>query len=77
MPESMQRQILIKHERMYRAPDGFVPGTMAERIALVWPLTREACALSDRYDADRPMRRQLARLVTMKHMKIVKIMKGA
>lgn len=43
--------------------DDFVPGTMEERIALVWPLTREACALSGQYDAEQPMQRHITRII--------------
>lgn len=44
-----------------RATD-VVPGTPAERIGLVWPLTREAASLSRRHDVERRLQRHVARL---------------
>jgi len=41
---------------------GCVPGTPAERIALVWPLTRETASLAG-YDVDAPMQRDVVRVV--------------
>jgi hypothetical protein len=41
---------------------GYVPGTPEERIAMVWPLTREACSLSKRHGPDRPMQRHVTRV---------------
>ncbi|MBN1514905.1 MAG: hypothetical protein JXB13_23035 [Phycisphaerae bacterium] len=45
-----------------RGNDNFVPGTMAERIAMVWPLTVEAALLSKRYDPERRLQRHVTRL---------------
>lgn len=42
--------------------DDFVPETPEERMAMVWPLTREACSLSKRYDAERRLQRHITRL---------------
>jgi hypothetical protein len=39
-----------------------VPGTPAERIGLVWPLTLEVTALSKRHDAERRLQRHVAGL---------------
>ncbi len=36
-----------------------VPGTPAERIGLVWPLTREVASLSKRYDVERRLQRHV------------------
>jgi len=48
--------------RMSESDDsGFVEGTPAERIAMVWPLTYEAFALMG-YDVNAPLRRDVARL---------------
>ena len=41
-------------------PDDVVPGTAAERISLVWPLTREVTSLSKRHDAERRLQRHVA-----------------
>jgi hypothetical protein len=46
-----------------RGNDSYVPGTPVERIALVWPLTREVSSLSKRYDAERRLQRHVAHLV--------------
>ena len=42
-----------------RADDDFVPGTMAERIALVWPLTREVASLNPDFDVEQPLQRHI------------------
>ncbi len=56
-----------KHTTLYRNQecknDDFVPGSPAERIGLVWPLTREAVSLSERYDAERRLQRDVTRIV--------------
>ena len=56
-----------KHVVLYRAMDlasgGFVPGTPAERIALVWPLTREVISLSKKYNAKQRLQRHVTRLI--------------
>jgi len=43
--------------------DNFVPGTPAERMGLVWPLTREIVSLSPRHDAERRLQRHATRLI--------------
>ena len=40
--------------------DDVVPGTPAERIGLVWPLTRELASLSQRHNAERRLQRHVA-----------------
>ena len=42
--------------------DGYVPGTMAYRMNLAWELTREACALGRRYDAERRLQKHVTRV---------------
>jgi TonB family protein len=42
--------------------DSFIPGTPAERIELVWPLTVKALSLSKRYDAKQRLQRHIARV---------------
>jgi hypothetical protein len=37
-----------------------VPGTPAERIGLVWPLTREVASLSKRHNVERRLQRHVA-----------------
>jgi len=43
--------------------DDFVPGTPAERIKLVWILTREITSLSKNHDAERRLQRHVTRLI--------------
>jgi len=56
-----------KHTAIYRmtAPrdDTYVPGTLEDRIELVWPLTREITSLSVKHDAERRLQRYVTRLV--------------
>lgn len=42
--------------------DDLVAGTPAERIALVWPLTREVASLSKRHDAEQRLQRHVTGL---------------
>ncbi len=42
---------------------GYVPGSMAERIGMVWPLTREVASLSKKFDVERRLQRHVAVLV--------------
>jgi hypothetical protein len=42
--------------------DEAVPGTAAERIGLVWPLTLEVTSLSKHHDAERRLQRNVASL---------------
>ncbi len=55
----MDRRHAVKYKMADRRPDGFVPGTSAERIALVWVLTLEATSLSKRYDAKQRLQRDV------------------
>jgi hypothetical protein len=38
---------------------GYVPGTPGERIAMVWPLTREVASLNKAYDVERRLQRDV------------------
>ncbi len=40
--------------------DDFVPGSMAERIGLVWPLTEEVTSLSPKHNAKQRLQRHVA-----------------
>lgn len=55
-----------KHTAIYRMSDrrndDIVPGTPADRIRLVWPLTREIASLSKKHDAERRLQRHVTRL---------------
>jgi hypothetical protein len=39
--------------------DDFVPGTMSERILMVWPLTAEIVSLTGKYDAEQRLQRDV------------------
>jgi len=45
---------------------GYVPGSMSERIALVWPLTLEAVSLSGKYDTEQRLQRHITRVIRKK-----------
>ena len=62
----MDRKHTVKYRMTDRRTDDFVPGTPAERIALVWPLTLEVTSLSKRYDAKRRLQRHVTRIVRRK-----------
>ena len=44
----------------------YVPGTMSERVAMVWPMTREAVSLGKKYDAEQRLQRHIVRLIKQK-----------
>lgn len=48
-----------------RAPEP-APGMPQERLAFVWPLTRELCSLSKHYDAEQRLQRHVTRLIRRK-----------
>ena len=54
------------HTAIYRNGDmrneDFVSGTPADRIKLVWILTREISSLSKKHDAERRLQRHITRL---------------
>jgi hypothetical protein len=39
--------------------DDFVPGTMAERIKMVWTLTAEVASLTRKYDVEQRLQRDV------------------
>jgi hypothetical protein len=58
----MDKTISVLHQSD-PAHSGFVPGSMSERIALVWPLTREAVSLGKKYDAEQRLQRHIVRII--------------
>jgi hypothetical protein len=56
----MEKKRTAKHRLSDVRHEEIVPGTPAERIALVWPLTREVVSLTRRYDAERRLQRDVA-----------------
>jgi hypothetical protein len=59
----MDRNRTAKYRQSDRRDDDIVPGTPAERIGLVWPLTRELALLSKKYDPDQKLQRNVTRLI--------------
>jgi len=49
----LARQIVTKSALHAHRDNDFVPGTEAERILMVWPITREIAALNPDYDVER------------------------
>jgi len=49
-----------------RGNSGYVPGSMSERVALVWPLTCEVVSLSKKYDVEQRLQRHITRLIKQK-----------
>jgi hypothetical protein len=62
----MNRKHTALHRMSERRNDYFVPGTPADRLSLVWPLTREIASLSKKHDAERRLQRHITRLVRRK-----------
>jgi len=58
----LNRQIVTKSTLRQHADDNFVPGSVAERILMVWPITREITALSPNYDVDQRLQRDVVRV---------------
>ena len=63
VPGGMDRKRVALSRMTDDSDHGFVPGTPAERIGLVWPLTREITSLSRKHDAERRLQRHVTRLV--------------
>jgi hypothetical protein len=61
----MDKTINVIHQSDPRN-NGFVPGTMEERIAMVWPLTCEAASLSGKYDTEQRLQRNIIRIIRKK-----------
>lgn len=64
MSERLDRSRVRKRRLSDPEPldENFVPGTMEERIKMVWPLTKQLSAMSDKYDAERRLQRSVARV---------------
>jgi hypothetical protein len=59
----MDRNLTFLRKMTDRLNDDFVPGTPADRIMLVWSLTKEVTSLSRYHDAERRLQRHVTRLV--------------
>jgi len=49
-----------------RGSSGYVPGSMSERVALVWPLTCEVVSMGKKYDVEQRLQRHITRLIKQK-----------
>jgi hypothetical protein len=65
MPMNMDKTISVFPQSV-RAPSGYVPGSMSERVALVWPLTCEVVSLGKKYDVEQRLQRHITRLIKQK-----------
>jgi hypothetical protein len=58
----LDRHVITKSALRDHADDNYVPGTEAERLAMVWPITREVVALSPQHDVERRLQRHVVRV---------------
>lgn len=58
----MIREHTAKYRMTEQINDDFVPGTPEDRIAFVWPLTREIASLSEKQDVERRLQRHITHL---------------
>jgi hypothetical protein len=59
----LDRQTITKSALHDHADDNYVPGTIEERVLMVWPITREIAALSPQHDVERRLQRDVVRVV--------------
>lgn len=59
----MNKKRIVVRRLSDQRNDNFVPGTPAERIGLVWPLTAEIVSMSKKLDAERRLQRHVTRLI--------------
>jgi len=57
----VRRGVLARHQ-----DDHYVNTSIEERMAMVWPLTREIAALSSQHDVERRLQRHITRFVRAK-----------
>jgi hypothetical protein len=58
----LARQIITKSTLRQHADDNFVAGSIAERVLMVWPITREIAALSPDYHVEQRLQRHVVRV---------------
>lgn len=61
----LERQIITKSALPHHEDDNFVSGTEAERLLMVWPITREIAALNPDYDVERRLPRHVVRVLCL------------
>jgi hypothetical protein len=57
------RQIVSKSSLRGHRDDNFVPGGIAKRLLMVWPITREVASLSPSHDVEQRLQRDVVRVV--------------
>ena len=62
----LDRQVVTKSALRGHADDNYVPGTEAERLAMVWPITHEIAALSPQHNVERRLQKHLVRVFRRK-----------
>jgi hypothetical protein len=58
----LARQIVSKSALRGHQDDNFVPGGIAKRVLMVWPITREVAALSPHHDVEQRLQRDVVRV---------------
>jgi len=58
----LARKVIHKSTLQRHEDDNFVAGTIAERVLMVWPITREVASLSPQYDVERRLQRDVVRV---------------
>ena len=61
-PVKLARQTIHKSSLRNHADDNFVPGGIAKRLLMVWPMTREVAALSPHHDVEQRLQRDVVRV---------------
>jgi len=61
----MDKTITVIHQKDKRN-NGYVPGTMEERISMVWPLTCEVVSMSKKYNVEQPLQRHIVNIIRKK-----------
>ena len=61
----MNKTVTVIHQKDKRN-NGYVPGTMEDRISMVWPLTCEVVSLSKKYNVEQPLQRHIVNIIRKK-----------
>lgn len=59
----MDRSRLVVKRLTDCTNDDYVPGSMEDRVKLVWPLTVQAMALNKKFDTEAPLQRNVTRVI--------------
>lgn len=61
----LQRKSLRIQSLHEETNDGFVNASVQKRLALVWELTKDACALSPKHDAEQRLQRHIVQVARL------------